>query len=107
MVSNSWQKFITNYTFDTRAKSGQGREEGGTLYTLLTNNIGKKFAVTYKSKEELEEVLNATLDDDDAKFLVHLQVLYAKGRVELKSKHSFANTKFTSVEELLAKTYGK
>jgi hypothetical protein len=62
--------------------------------------------VTYKPKEELEALVNGATDPI-AKLLRQIQLLFARGSVELKSQHHFKNVKFTTVEDLLTAAYGK
>ena len=70
---------------------------------------GKKFQVEYKSVEDLKKIIE-TSDDGMKKFYAQVDLIYATGELALpasrqESDEILKNVKFTTVEELLQKTY--
>jgi len=75
------------------------------LYTA-EKITGKKFAVTYKSKKEIEDA-KATANSQWGHFMAEVDLVYAEGALAIRNAHHFKSVRYTSVEELLQRTYGK
>jgi hypothetical protein len=67
---------------------------------------GKKFTVTYKSKDDLQKAIDAA-QDPMTRFFAEVNLCFAGREFELPKNGNFPGVKFTTVEELLKRTYGK
>ena len=68
--------------------------------------IGKKFKVTYESKEDIQKRIDDA-KDPMSRFYAQVDLAYANGELVIAKKGNFPGVNFTTLEGLLQRTYGK